>query len=82
MRAIAGIAALFVCTAALAASSTPISSGDWEMTIVMTSVDMPGVPAAAMQAMVGQTHTVTHCITEEDAKKGPQELARQGSGDC
>jgi hypothetical protein len=82
MRAALGVLlAASLSTVALAASS-PISPGEWDITIVIDSMEMPGVPAAAMQALTGQSHSMSHCVTPEEAAKGPQVLARESGGDC
>jgi hypothetical protein len=68
-----------LATAAQAAG--PIQPGLWEMRSVATDVDMPGAPPQMLQ-MMKKPQTIRHCITPDQASKGPQELLKQSQGQC
>ena len=54
--------------------------GQWQMVTRITSVDMPGMPADAAKMMTGRTNSVSHCMTEEQAKSAPGELLMKSTG--
>ena len=60
-----------------AARAAPgVTPGLWEIAVTINSADMPGAPAAIAKMMVGKTVTVKHCITPEDAARGPQDMLK------
>ncbi|MET0365696.1 MAG: DUF3617 domain-containing protein [Sphingobium sp.] len=49
-----------------------ISPGQWQMTMTVNDMKIPGMPpqmAKQMQGRLGQPHVSEHCVTEEEAKK-------------
>ncbi len=58
-----------------AQAAGPIAPGLWESTSTVTSADMPGMPPSVMAAMK-TPHTIRHCITPEEAARGPQEAMK------
>lgn len=72
MRRIVILAAA-VATPALAQSIQP---GQWQTTSTVSSMNMPGLPPAALAAMKGHPTTVSNCVTPEQAKAGPKELLK------
>ncbi len=81
MRALyaAALAGGFVAVPAIA--DTPIQPGQWELRTIVTSVDMPGAPPQ-MLAMMKKPHVMRHCVTPEQAAKGPQQMLQEGKSDC
>lgn len=53
-----------------AIAAQPIDPGQWEFTNTVTAVEMPNAQPGLIQAMIGKTTTVRHCITPEQAKAG------------
>ena len=53
-----------------------IRPGNWEMVSTPTSIDMPGAPPQMMAMMKNRPMKMTMCITPEQAKLGPQSLAK------
>lgn len=66
-----GVAALV--PAAAVAQVTP---GQWEIAVTIDSVDMPGQPPMVANMMKGRTTKVKHCITPEEAARGPQDMMK------
>lgn len=62
------------------AQSTPVTPGQWDISVRIDSAEMPGMPAAVARMMTGRTTHVKHCITAADAARGPQDLLRSNSG--
>lgn len=64
-------------------TSTEIDPGQWEFTMRMTEIDLPGVaePMATQmrQAMANQTQTQQKCITPEEAANPTGGMMSQGS---
>lgn len=62
----------------LGGGGTAIQPGEWEDTIAITNVEIPGMPAEManqMGAAMRQTQTRRHCITPEMAANPTQGLA-------
>ncbi len=70
-----GVLALAAPVAAQA-QSAGINPGQWEIAVTINSMDMPGAPPAIANMMKGKTTKVKHCITPEEAARGPQELLK------
>lgn len=81
-RAVLSLLAICVSTSVQAAAVPPITPGEWETTVTIDSMEMPGMPAAALQKMTGVAHTMTNCVTAEDAAKGPEALLKANGGKC
>ena len=75
---LAGLGALAPLTGALA-QSMGIHPGQWESQVTVTSIETPNAPPALIDAMRGKTHTLSHCITPEQAARGPQEMLKSGT---
>lgn len=70
-----------------AMDSVKLEPGEWEATQEIIDVKMTGVPegmpAGAMQQMIGQKNTVKHCVTpEQAANPGADFLAAQKDSKC
>ena len=68
------------------AQAQVMQPGLWEITSTSTGMTMPGMedmPPEAMAAMgAGQTTTFRHCLTPEDAAKGPGQAASANRDSC
>ena len=58
------------------AQSTGVTPGMWEMAITIDSINAPNAPPAVAKMMQGRTTRVRHCITPEEASRGPQEMLK------
>lgn len=72
-RALIGVTAMMAGAPVAAAGVTP---GQWETSVTITSVSMPGAPAGVAKSMQGKTSRMSHCITAEQAAKGPQDMLK------
>lgn len=79
--------ALLVLLPALAAcggASTSIQPGQWETTTSFSTIEAPGMPPAALEAMrsqlASQTHTQSSCITPEQAANPAGDMMNSGGG--
>lgn len=81
MRAlvVAALAGAMVSVPALA--DTPIQPGQWEIRSQVTSVDMPGAPPQVLQ-MMKKPQVMRHCVTPEQAARGPQDMLKDKASDC
>lgn len=64
--------------------SARITPGEWQTDVDLTSVDLPGVPAAIRDQMIKATKKPTshnYCVTEEDANR-PGGLFADDSKSC
>ena len=63
--------------ATLALAQPPgVQPGQWETKVTINTVDMPGAPPTVANMMRGKTTTIRHCMTAEEAAKGPQEMMK------
>lgn len=67
------ITAIVLSTAAQA----QIDPGQWEATVTIQSMSMPGAPPQVAAMMKGKATRQSYCITKEQAAKGPQEMLKQ-----
>lgn len=82
MRAVSfALAAATLVSVPSFATATPIQPGEWEVRSQVTAANMPGMPPQAMKAMK-KPQIMRHCITPEQAAKGPRELLDQSKGEC
>ena len=58
------------------AAGVGIMPGQWDIAVTTDSIEMPGMPAGAANAMRGKAMHIQHCITPADALKGPQEMLK------
>ena len=72
--ALAACVSMLLPGAALAAPG--VTPGLWEIAVTINAVDMPGAPPAVAKMMVGKTINMKHCITPEDAARGPQDMLK------
>lgn len=57
--------------------------GLYKTTVVMTGLDIPGLPPEMAGHGAGMTTTSEHCLTEAEVDKGYEELIKQGQdGQC
>lgn len=57
--------------------------GLYKTTVVMTGLDIPGLPPEMAGHGAGMTTTSEHCLTEAEVDKGFEELVKQGqNGEC
>jgi hypothetical protein len=66
--------------AASAFAAPTVTPGMWESTSTITALDAPNLPPA-VQAQMKRSHTIRHCITPEQAAKGPEEVLK-GNKSC
>jgi hypothetical protein len=66
------------CALPLAAQAqgTGIEPGAWEVAVTITSLDMPSAPPAIANMLRGRTTKVSHCLTPEEAARGPQDMLK------
>ena len=81
MRALFVTALAGCCISAPALAATPIQPGQWEVRSQVTSIDMPGAPPQMLE-MMRKPHVTRHCLTPEQAAKGPQEMLKERKGEC
>lgn len=68
----------FACVMTLsAAAQAQVQPGQWEASVTVQSIDMPGAPPQVAAMMRGKTTKQNYCITPEQAAKGPQEMIKQ-----
>ena len=72
MRTVLFLAALALPAAAFA----QVTPGKWEIVTTVNSVDMPGAPPFVANMMKGKPIKVSHCLTPEEAARGPQEMMK------
>jgi hypothetical protein len=71
---------LLLATASLAGTPSPlVEPGQWEMTVTIDSIDMPGAPPMIANIMRGHKMTIRHCITPEEASRGPQDVMKSNN---
>lgn len=60
-----------------AVAQAQVQPGQWEATVTVQSIDMPGAPPQIAAMMKGKATRQSYCITPEQAAKGPQEMLKQ-----
>ena len=70
------IAVFFAALALPAAAFAQVTPGKWEIVTTVTSVDMPGAPPFVAAMMKGKPIKVSHCLTPEEAARGPQDMMK------
>lgn len=77
-------ALLFGCSGGPLGGGVSLQPGQWETTVQFTTIDMPGAPpgaAEAMRAMMGQPQTRSSCMTPEQAANPAGSMAApEGAG--
>lgn len=71
--------------AAGAAGAVTFQPGRWETVVKMVKLDMDGMPPEAkqmMERMMGKGHTVTSCLTKEEAEKPNSKFFGQADKNC
>lgn len=64
-------------------SKMKMEPGQWEATNQILSASAPGVPPEALRQLVGQSNTVSNCVTpEETSRPSASFLAGQKNSDC
>ena len=58
------------------AQGAGIQAGKWEIVTTIRTVNMPGAPPAIANMMKGKPIKVSHCITPEEAARGPQDMMK------
>lgn len=53
-----------------------VTPGKWEIVTTVNSVDMPGAPPFVANMMKGKPIKVSHCLTPEEAARGPQDMMK------
>jgi hypothetical protein len=76
MRRSSGLAFIAAITLSTAAQAQ-IEPGQWEATVTVQSMSMPGAPPQVAAMMKGKATRQSYCITKEQAAKGPQEMLKQ-----
>ncbi len=70
------------------AAMTKMKPGEYESDTKLTSLEIPGMPAAAAQQIKSvmsakATQKVRHCLTEAESELGGEEMFKKmGQGDC
>ncbi len=78
MRAIVLAAAILALPALAAAQPSGVTPGQWEIDVTVNSMESPSLPPAIAKMMAGKTVTVKHCLTPDEAQRGPQEMLKTG----
>jgi hypothetical protein len=68
-----------------AAGAVKFNPGRWETTVKMVKLDADGMPPEAkqmMEKMMGQGHTVSSCMTKEEAEKPNGKFFGQADENC
>ena len=60
---------------ALAAAQS-VQPGNWEIVTTVESIELPGAPAGIAAMMKGRPLKVSHCVTPEEAARGPQDMIK------
>lgn len=81
MRLLLSLAVTALSTVAIAAD-TAVTPGQWEVTSIVESVEMPGAPAGMLDMMKGKPRVMSICITAADAQNGPQALLKESGENC
>ena len=76
-----GAMTLLATSAVVLAQGAGVTPGKWEIAVTINSVTMPGQPDEIARMMTGKTTKVTHCITPEEAARGPQDMLKS-SKEC
>ncbi|WP_394728552.1 DUF3617 domain-containing protein [Altererythrobacter sp. GH1-8] len=67
-------------------SNGKMRPGQWEQTMTITEFDVPGMPEemkGMMSGQLGQTITMSHCLTEDEAAKTDADFfAGEGQENC
>jgi hypothetical protein len=58
------------------AQSLGVHPGQWESATTVTSMVAPNAPAGVIDAMRGKTHQMSHCLTPQEAARGPQDMLK------
>lgn len=70
-------------TAAAAKAVQPFEAGQWESTTTISSIEMAGLPAGAMDKMTGTETKISYCMSPEEAARSPQDmLSKAAQGKC
>lgn len=79
-------ALLFGCSGGpLGGGAVSLQPGQWESTVQFTTIDMPGAPpgaAEAMRAMLGQPQTRSSCMSAEEAANPSSRFAAPEVGNA
>ena len=79
IRAFALIASACMAIASAAdAQRTGLMPGQWEIVTTIESMEMPGAPPGMANMMKGHPTTIRHCLTPEEAARGPQDIMKAG----
>ena len=76
MRTRYWIIAAAVLAPGAALADTPVTPGQWEIAVTINAMEMPGAPPGIAAMMVGKTTKIKHCITPEEAARGPQDMLK------
>lgn len=76
MMKLMSFATIALVTAPAAALAQGVTPGQWEIAVTINSVDMPGQPDFIAKMMTGKTTKVKHCVTPEEAARGPQDMLK------
>lgn len=73
--------------AAAAQGAVKLEPGKWQTVVKILSIDAPGMPAAAVNAMKQQmaamgTHTADQCLTPEMTAKPPENMFTGAAKNC
>ncbi len=58
------------------AQALSVQPGEWDIAATVNSVDMPNAPPGIAAMMIGKTKHILHCITPEEASRGPQDMMK------
>ncbi|HEX8484809.1 DUF3617 domain-containing protein [Sphingomonas sp.] len=68
--------ALTMMPALALAQSAGVTPGLWEIAVTLGTIDMPGAPAFVANMMRGKTTRIKHCVTPQEAARGPQDMLK------
>lgn len=75
-------AALWLVPAMAQAAGPGMTPGKWQITTRIEAMDMPDMPAGAMQGMLGRPMTNSICVKPADAAAGPASMIGKDSNNC
>ncbi|WP_309644257.1 DUF3617 domain-containing protein [Phenylobacterium sp.] len=67
-------AALLIAPASASAQASGVNPGQWEIAVTINAVN--GGPPMVAKMMTGKTIKVKHCISPEEAARGPQDMLK------
>lgn len=73
-------AAILLPIAGPALAESKVLPGQWQSTMIVEEMQMPGIPPEVAAMVKGRPTTVTYCLTPEEARSNPEKMMTQD--DC